>query len=118
MPLEYIRIEKVPNEEQIILTEKLWLTADQNRVVQDGDPDAAFLLGTPGKKIPKSEAARLGLLGDDEKVEYYEDMTVERLKELLNERELPVSGNKQELIDRLIEHDEESDNDNEEDHDG
>lgn len=40
---------------------KLWLTADKARVVEDGHPDAAFLLATPGYTIPIDEAARLGL---------------------------------------------------------
>lgn len=43
--------------------EKLWLTADRDRVVKDGDPEAAFLLATPGKRIPLDEAERLGLTG-------------------------------------------------------
>lgn len=43
------------------LTRKLWYTADHERVVEDGDPEAAFLLGTPGKRIPDEEAERLGL---------------------------------------------------------
>lgn len=41
----------------------LWLTADRCRVVEDGDPEAAFLLATAGKDVPDVEAARLGLLG-------------------------------------------------------
>lgn len=44
--------------------------------------------------------------GSGDEPEYYEDMTVEKLKEILSERGLPVSGNKQELIDRLTEDDE------------
>lgn len=43
------------------LGETLWLTAD-DEVVPDGDPRAAFLLGTAGKRIPLAEAERLGLL--------------------------------------------------------
>ena len=43
------------------LDRRLWLTADRDRVVEEGDPDAAFLLGTAGKEIPDAEAERLGL---------------------------------------------------------
>ena len=43
------------------LDRKLWLTEDRSRVVEDGDPEAAFLLGTAGKEIPDDEAERLGL---------------------------------------------------------
>lgn len=45
------------------LTEKLWYTADHSRVVPDGDPEAAFLLGPAGHIISDEEAARLGLKG-------------------------------------------------------
>ena len=37
--------------------------------------------------------------------EEYESLTVAELKDLLRERELPVSGNKAELIARLVESD-------------
>ena len=43
------------------LDRTLWLTADRNEVVEDGDARAAFLLGTAGKEIPDAEAERLGL---------------------------------------------------------
>ena len=36
----------------------------------------------------------------------YEDMTVAQLKELLREADLPVSGNKSVLIERLTQNDE------------
>lgn len=43
------------------LDRKLWLTAEKDRVVEDGDPDAAFLLGAEGADVPDAEAERLGL---------------------------------------------------------
>lgn len=43
------------------LDRTLWLTSDRDRVVEDGDPEAAFLLGTAGKEIPDAEAERLGI---------------------------------------------------------
>jgi hypothetical protein len=43
------------------LDRKLWLTADKERVVEDGHPDAAFLLGSAGTVIAEAEAERLGL---------------------------------------------------------
>ena len=45
------------------LDRTLWLTADRDRVVEEGDPEAAYLLGTAGKEIPDDEAKRLGLSG-------------------------------------------------------
>jgi hypothetical protein len=43
--------------------ERLWLTADRERVVRDGDPEAAFLFATPGKRISAEDAKRYGLVG-------------------------------------------------------
>ena len=43
------------------LDRKLWLTADKSEVVEDGDPRAAFLLGSEGAEVPDAEADRLGL---------------------------------------------------------
>lgn len=43
---------------------RLWLTADRNRVVEDGDAEAAFLLaGAPGVEVPDDVAERYGLKG-------------------------------------------------------
>jgi hypothetical protein len=42
--------------------EKLWLTADRERVVADGDPEAAFLFATPGKRVSREDAERYGLV--------------------------------------------------------
>jgi len=40
---------------------RLWLSGDRSRVVEDGDPAAAFLLAAPGAAIAGTEAVRLGL---------------------------------------------------------
>ena len=45
------------------LDRKLWLTADKDDIVEDGDDRAAFLLGLAGDEIPDDEAERLGLTG-------------------------------------------------------
>lgn len=52
----------------IVADRRLWLTADKARVVEDGDPAAAFLLASPGTEIPVDEAERLGLTEKDGKV--------------------------------------------------
>lgn len=49
------------------LDRKLWLTADRDKVVEDGDPEAAFLLGAEGATVPDDEAERLGLTGSKQK---------------------------------------------------
>ena len=40
---------------------KLYLTADRDRVVEEGDPEAAFLFATPGKEISHADAEKYGL---------------------------------------------------------
>jgi hypothetical protein len=47
---------------------RLYLVADKSRVVEEGHPDAAFLLCSPGKVVPEAEAKRLGLLKEPEPV--------------------------------------------------
>lgn len=42
--------------------ERLWLTADRERIVAEGDPEAAFLYASPGKRIDRLEAVRYGLV--------------------------------------------------------
>ena len=42
---------------------RLWLTADRERVVEDGDPEARTLLtGGPGVRVPRKDAERWGLV--------------------------------------------------------
>ncbi|MFW6079537.1 MAG: hypothetical protein ACODAE_07950 [Gemmatimonadota bacterium] len=45
---------------------RLYLTADKAHVVEEGDPDAAFLLAAPGRRIRAADAERLGLSADDD----------------------------------------------------
>ncbi len=40
---------------------RLYLTADRERVVEHGDPEAAFLLVGKGCELPMAEAKRFGL---------------------------------------------------------
>src|SRR4051812_26203802 len=42
--------------------ERLYLTADKDRVVRDGDPKAAFLYAAQGDEIPATAAERFGLV--------------------------------------------------------
>lgn len=42
------------------LAAKTWRTVD-GRAVPDGDPEAAFLVGSAGKQIPMADAVALGL---------------------------------------------------------
>lgn len=45
----------------MLARERLYLTADRDRLVRTGDPKAAFLYASPGDEIPDSAAARFGL---------------------------------------------------------
>lgn len=51
----------------VIADRRLYLTADKKRVVEQGDPDAAFLLANPGQDIPKATAKRYGIIGKDDR---------------------------------------------------
>lgn len=48
-------------EPMIEATEKLWLTADKNELVPDGDPRAAYLFCTPGRLVSREDAQRYGM---------------------------------------------------------
>lgn len=40
---------------------KLWLTADRESVVEDGDPKAAFLLAAEGDEVSDEDVKRYGI---------------------------------------------------------
>lgn len=44
-----------------VATERLYLTADRDRVVREGDPEAAFLLAGVGGELSAETAERYGL---------------------------------------------------------
>lgn len=44
----------------VTVDRRLWLTADRSRVVEDGDPAAAFLWAVEGREVPHVEAERVG----------------------------------------------------------
>jgi hypothetical protein len=44
-----------------IADRKLWLTADREQVVEEGDSRAAFLLAAPGDEVSDEDAKRYGL---------------------------------------------------------
>ena len=47
----------------ITLDETLYENADRTKVVSEGDPDAAFLVGRKGMQMADTEAERLGVQG-------------------------------------------------------
>lgn len=42
---------------------RLYLNADRTKLVEEGSPDAAFLLAAEGAEVPDAEAKRYGLTG-------------------------------------------------------
>ena len=57
--LGYLRDRK--EGQMFIADRRLWQTADRSRLVEDGDPEAAFLFCTPGDEVAEEEAKRYGL---------------------------------------------------------
>lgn len=51
--------EQMPEDYE--LTERLYTDAEKTRIVPENHPDASYLLGVPGDRIPHDEAVRLGL---------------------------------------------------------
>ena len=51
-----------PEDGALVADRRLYLDAGGTRVLEDGDPAAAFLLAAPGRAIPKTDVARLGLV--------------------------------------------------------
>lgn len=45
---------------------RIYLTADRKRAVEEGDPDARFLLCTAGGEVALADAKRYGLLDEPE----------------------------------------------------
>jgi hypothetical protein len=68
MALEIRKAEAAPVG--VIADRRLYLNADKSRIVEDGDPTAAFLLATPGTTIPAADVAALGLEVVDGKVQH------------------------------------------------
>lgn len=45
--------------DRVTVDRKLWLTAGRDRLVEDGDPDAAFLFAAPGDEVDAEDLQRL-----------------------------------------------------------
>lgn len=59
---------------------RLWLTAEKDQVVEEGDGLAAFLLAGAGRMIPAAEVERLELVDVDGRIVYPDGPTVEELQ--------------------------------------
>lgn len=81
---------------------------------QDLEPRAASELAPEAPDEPQADLPPLEGTAADDEAQGYEAQTVEDLKDELRERDLPVSGTKDELIARLEEDDNAEDEDDEE----
>ena len=59
---------------------RLWLTAEKDQVVEEGDGLAAFLLAGAGRTIPAADVERLNLVEVDGRIVYPDGPTVEELQ--------------------------------------
>lgn len=64
-----LQVHKPEGRDFVVLDEKVWLTADRERLVPDGHGDAAYLFGTPGKRVDAETAKRYGLAESEEQPE-------------------------------------------------
>lgn len=64
MGLQFVR--EPDDGDYVIATARLCKTEDGARLVPDTDPDARWLFCVPGARIPRADAERYGLLGDEE----------------------------------------------------
>lgn len=48
--------------QMVTIKQKLWLTADKEMLVPDGDERAAFLFATPNDQVPIEKAEQFGLV--------------------------------------------------------
>lgn len=67
------KVQEMETSDQWVESEeRLWLTADGESLVVEGDPAAASLFATPGKRISREDAERFGLArakpGDKQRV--------------------------------------------------
>ncbi len=61
MAFKHTTLKDMKPMPKIIADRRLWLSEDGVTVLEDGDPDARFLLCAAGTHIPDSDAERLGL---------------------------------------------------------
>lgn len=75
---------------------RLWLTADKERVVEDGDPAAAFLLVGEGGQLSEEDARKYGLM-DEEKTKRV--MSPNKAKAAPAENKADVSAEEEIIFD-------------------
>lgn len=66
MALEFRKEEK-SGMDMVTVDRHLYLTEDQSKVVEEGDPAGRWLWAGPGAEVPRAEAERLGAVRPEPK---------------------------------------------------
>ena len=72
----------------IVADRRLYLNKDKTRVVEEGDPDAAYLYKVPGHVITEEDAIKFNLYEEDEPEPIDDEYEEEGLEDDLEEDEL------------------------------
>lgn len=63
--LDFVHLHRDPGEEMVTMDRHLYLSEDKTRLVAEGDPAAGWLWCSPGQRVPRKEALRLGAIQPD-----------------------------------------------------
>lgn len=74
------------------LSERTYVNRDSTKIVPEGSPDAAYLLGTAGDEISDETAKRLGLGTEVATTPAYGKMKVAELRDLATERGVDIAS--------------------------
>jgi hypothetical protein len=56
--VDTLKKQKEAATPMLVADRRLWLTADRKRIVEDGDPRAAFLFAAPGEEISSAQVVK------------------------------------------------------------
>lgn len=102
-----VRYRREGEEPMHTLATRTYVNRDSTKVVDEGSPDAAFLLGNEGDEISAETAERLGLTGAAEAGDDpYKGVLKADLVKMAEERGLDSAGTVADLRSRLEEDDE------------
>jgi hypothetical protein len=93
-----LEVKKEEKPKGFVLGRHLYLNEAKDKVVEEGDPEARFVLGGPGSTIEEDEVKRLGLTQakhGGEAPQEEEDLsshTVAELKEIAEEKGVDLAG--------------------------
>jgi hypothetical protein len=86
---------------------KLWLTAEKDELVPDGDERAAFLFCVPGQRVSRADAERYGMFKQDadetpdpdepvveESTEAVDDSSEAKAADVAEDKQAPPPANK------------------------